>query len=99
MDNSGYSKTYSKIRLDTLYNKGVYELAAVIRISLDDEFAYYDYVGDVTESEFDKWKAGMQEHCIKGNMNNLEYDDTIVELSTCEYSSENSREVVVFKKI
>ena len=99
IESNKYMEENSEIRIDTLYEKGKYELAGLVLISLDNEFAYYDFVGDVTESEFDKWKAGMQEHCIKGSMDSLSYGDTIVELSTCEYSSENGREVVVFKKV
>lgn len=94
-----YFEEHRTIRIDTLYEKVTYEVVAVALTSLHEDFEYYLYVGDVTENDFNDWKLGFEEYCIRGSLQDLSYGDTIVELSACAYHTEDGRLVVILKAI
>ena len=85
------------IRVDTLYSEQEYEVVAAALTSLDEPFNYYEYVGSLNRRDFEAWKEGFEPYCIRGTLSALEYDDVILEQSTCYYQKENGRLVVILK--
>ena len=60
--------------------------------------AYYDFVNADTEDEFNAYIAKCKELAIYDTGVTAEYGDKLITLSTCEYSRNNGRMVVVAKK-
>ena len=85
------------IRVDTLYSEQEYEVVAAALTSLDEPFNYYEYVASLNRRKFEAWKESFEPYCIRGTLSALEYDDVILELSTCYYQKENGRLVVILK--
>lgn len=94
-----YFSEHSIIRLDTLYECMNYEVVAVIETSMHEEFCYFDYVGGVSESDFNDWKAGMSGYVSQGSLDNLSYGDVICELSCCAYHVKDGRLVLVLRAL
>lgn len=94
-----YFNEHRYMQIDTLYEEMQYEVVAVALTSLHEEFEYYLYVGDVTETDFNDWKSGFSEYIIRGSLEDLSYGDIIVELSTCSYQTEDGRIVVILKAV
>lgn len=92
------------IYFDTLYEYGTYEVVAAFysRVYAADEtgvFHYYRYT-DLTDPEvFDEYMAQVMEAAIYETGAEAAYGDQLITLSTCEYSVENGRFVVVARKI
>lgn len=61
--------------------------------------SYYDFVNADTEDDFDAYIAKCKELAIYDTGVNAEYGDKLITLSTCEYSHNNGRMVVVAKKV
>lgn len=94
-----YFEEHRVIQLDTLHEEMFYEVVGVVETSLHEDFAYYDYVGDVSEEDFNEWKDGMSEALLQGSLDTIGYGDTIVELSCCAYQARDGRLVLVLKRI
>ena len=56
---------------------------------------YYDFVNADTEDDFDAYIAKCKELAIYDTGVNAEYGDKLITLSTCEYSHNNGRMVVL----
>ncbi len=89
------------VHFDTLNESNLYEVIAVFktRAYSDNGFRYYDFTKANTEEEFnayiEKCKAlSFYETCLTA-----EYGDRLLTLSTCEYTQNNGRLVVVAKQI
>lgn len=87
------------IQIDTLYRNQKYEVVAVAMTSLNESFNYYEYVGQVDETDFSEWKEGFEPYCVRGSLSGLSYDDVIMELSTCYYHKNDGRLVVILKAV
>lgn len=89
------------IKFDTLEGDGKYEILAVFKIKavVEQEFKYYNFINASTEAEFDEFILKCKELSLYDTGVTAEYDDKLLTLSTCEYSQENGRLVVVAKKI
>jgi sortase B len=92
------------IELDTLYEENQYEVVGVFlsRIYNQDEldvFKYYNYKGTLSEEEFNDYKNGVSQLLKIGDLSNVKYGDTLVELITCSYHTEDGKLVVLCKKI
>lgn len=99
LEDEGYLEENRYIQIDTLFSGQVYEVAAVALTSLDEPFDYYEYVGCLSQREFQEWRDGFETYCIRGSLSELSYKDTIMELSTCYYHKDDGRLVVVLKSI
>ena len=97
-----FFREHREIHFDTLYETGVYEAAAVLktRILNEDEtgFRYYRFFQYGNEKEFQKCRNFVEENRLFETDSMLQYGDQILMLSTCEYSQENGRLVVVARK-
>ena len=91
------------IQFDTLTEKGKYEVVAAFKTEVytdsQNSFRYYDFVNADTEDDFDAYIAKCKELAIYDTRVNAEYGDKMITLSTCEYSRNNGRMVVVAKKV
>ena len=86
------------IQIDSLYEKCTYKIVAIMKTSMHEDFKYYDYVGDLSEKDFNTWKEGCISQNIRGSLDSLSCEDTIVELSTCAYHVKDGRLVLILRK-
>lgn len=86
------------IQVDSLYEQCTYKVVAIMKTSMHEDFRYYDYVGNLSEKEFSTWREGCQGYLISGSLSDLIYEDTIIELSTCSYHTDDGRLVLILKK-
>ncbi len=97
-----FFQEHREIHFDTLYETGVYEAVAVLktRILNEDEtaFRYYRFFQYGNEKEFRECRDFVEENRLFETGSTLQYGDQILMLSTCEYSQENGRLVVVARK-
>ena len=93
-------KTFS---FNTLYEKQTYEIIAVFKTVVytdsSDEFRYYLFTDAESAEQFDEYITRCKELSLYDTGVSASYGDKLVTLSTCEYSSDNGRLVVVGKRI
>jgi sortase B len=99
-DESFY-KEHKTIHFDTLNELGDYEIIAVFKTALyeDDVLPYYDFVNAENESAFDGYVGSVKQASLYDTGVDANYGDRLITLSTCEYSTENGRLVVVAKRV
>ena len=96
-----FYEEHKTIRFDTLTKQGEYEIIAVFKtVAYSSEgFRYYDFVDAEDEKAFDEYVSKCKEFALYDTGVTAEYGDKLITLSTCEYSAQNGRLVVVAKKI
>lgn len=96
-------ETHKTFRFDTLTEKCNYEVIAVFKTVVytdsPESFKYYQFVNADTEDEFNAYITKCKELALYDTGVTAEYGDKLITLSTCEYSRNNGRMVVVAKKI
>ena len=97
---SFYEKN-KNIQFDTLTEQAEYEIVAVFKtVAYSSEgFRYYDFVDAEDEKAFDEYVSKCKEFALYDTGVTAKYGDKLITLSTCEYSAQNGRLVVVAKKI
>ena len=94
---------HKTITFNTLTDKQEYEIVAVFRTVVytdsPDAFKYYRFVDAGNAEEFDSFIAKCKELSFYDTGVSAEYGDKLITLSTCEYSRDNSRLVVVAKRV
>ena len=98
-ENANYFSEYNLMQINTIWEEATYEIVAVALTSLYEDFNYYEYVGNITKGEFESWKTGFEPYVVVGSLSDLEYKDTIVELSTCYYHKEDGRLIIILRKV
>ena len=99
-----FYKNHQKIRFTTVEEDVEYDILAVFnsRVYYKSEknvFRYYFFVDAQTEEEFDEYVNNAKKASIYKNDIEAEYGDQLLTLSTCDYSQEDGRFVVVARKI
>ena len=88
---------------NTLTDRHQYEVIAVFKTVVytdsSDSFKYYEFTDAENAAEFDAYVAKCKELSLYDAGVSAEYGDKLISLSTCEYSRNNGRLVVVAKKI
>lgn len=101
-DKSFWEK-HKTIQFDTLTEKGKYEVVAIYKTVVytdsPNSFRYYDFVNADTEDDFNAYIAKCKELALYDTGITAEYGDKLITLSTCEYSRNNGRMVVMAKKV
>lgn len=96
-------ESHKTIRFDTLTEKCNYEVIAVFKTVVytdsPESFKYYQFVNADTGDEFNAYITKCKELALYDTGVTAEYGDKLITLSTCEYSRNNGRMVVVAKKI
>lgn len=89
------------LNFDSLTETAVYEIIAVFKTTVYDDFGFkfYEFTNAETKEEFDSYVAKCKELSLYETGVNAEYGDKLLTLSTCEYSKKNGRMVVVAKKV
>ena len=93
-------ENHKYVRFDTLDELGLYEVMAVVITTAyqADSFQYYNYIEN-NELTFNTYVQECKQRALYDTGIDAEYGDKLVTLSTCEYSNDNGRLIVVAKKI
>lgn len=98
-----YCKAHPNIQFDTIYEKGMYEVMYVFRSRIYNEdeviFKYYQFLDADSEQEFNSNMQEMAALALYDTGVTASYGDELLTLSTCDYSEEDGRFVVVAKRV
>ena len=96
-----FGQSHPTIQFNTMEEFGVYEIVAVFKtvVYSQNGFRYFDYVELNNPARFDDYIAQCKEMSLYDTGVNAKYGDKLITLSTCEYSHENGRMVVVARKV
>lgn len=98
-----FYKDHSTLQFDTLDAAGEYEIVAVFKsraYTVDPNvFQYYLFTKAEDQTEFDEFMFKVQENQLYETGVTAEYGDKLITLSTCEYSQNNGRMVVLAKLV
>ena len=96
-------ESHKTISFDTLTEKCDYEIIAAFKTvactDSSESFKYYRFVNADSMDEFNAYINKCKELALYDTGVTAEYGDKLITLSTCEYSRNNGRMVVVAKKI
>jgi len=98
-----YLEEHSRMVLDTLEGKKVYEIIAVFKSEVfyenDKVFKYYQCYDIANKEDFDYFYENIKALSLYDTDVTAEYGDRFLTLSTCAYHTENGRFVVVGKEV
>ncbi len=99
-----FYENHKNINFTTLNEDTTYEIMAVFysRVYYKREtnvFRYYYFIDANSKEEYDEYVKNSKEASIYDTGVDAEYGDQLLTLSTCEYSQDNGRFVVVAKKV
>ncbi len=99
-----FYKKHPAIRFTTAKEDKTYEIIAAFnsRVYYQDEtnvFRYYQFVNAESESEYNEYVKNAKQVSIYDTGKTATYGDQLLTLSTCEYSQEDGRFVVVARKL
>jgi sortase B len=95
-----FYKEHKYISFNTKDNEYTYEIIAVIKTVADsDDFDYSSFVNTSDEKEYLEYVNECKELSLFDTNQTAEYGDKLLTLSTCEYSKDNGRMVVVAKRV
>lgn len=94
-----FYKEHKTIKFYTINEFAEYEIIAVFKTNTDTGFKYYKYCNLKDEKEFETFINKCIELSLYKTNVKAEYGDKFITLSTCEYSQNNGRLVVVARKI
>ena len=96
-----FYREHKTICFDTLSGFGEYEVISAFKTVAYSEqgFKYYHFVNADSAEDFDAFIAKCKELAFYDMGVTAEYGDKLITLSTCEYSRQNGRMVVVAKKV
>ena len=99
-----FYENHKTFNFTTLKEDATYEIISVFysRVYYTNEkdvFRYYYFVNAENEDEFNDFISNAKKVSIYNTGVSANYKDQLITLSTCEYSQENGRFVVVAKKI
>lgn len=99
--NKSFWNSHKKISFDTLDKKATYEIMAVFAVSVDENddetFKYYEFVNSYDPDHFSKFVNKCKALSFYDTGVTAKYGDKLLTLSTCEYTHNNGRLVVVAK--
>jgi len=87
------------IQFDTLAESADYEIFAVIKTTVykENSFRYYEYI-DFSKERIEDYVKACQDLALYETNIRPQHGDKLITLSTCEYSHENGRLLVVARK-
>lgn len=89
------------IQFNTLRRRQTYQIICVFKTTatVGEGFPYYLFIDAFEDSEWDDYWTNCRQNAYYDTGLELDYDDKIITLSTCEYSQHNGRLLVVAKRI
>lgn len=97
--NKEYYDKHKTINIYTLNDERKYEIIYVFRTFTNTKFDYYNYININDESEFNTFNSKCKELAFFDTQKQCNYGDKFITLSTCDYTSENARFVVIAKQM
>ena len=98
-----YLTSHPTFTVSDLYEDREYQVIGVFLSQIYDDsyngFEYYNYRGDLTKEEYDEYIEGITPLMQVGNLSDVSYGDSLIELVTCAYHVENGRLIVLCKMI
>ena len=100
-ENENFYKEHKTIHFDTLAGFGEYEIVCAFKTAAysADGFKYYHFVDAADAAEFNSFLSTCQSLALYDTGVSAEYGDKLITLSTCEYSRNNGRMVIVAKLV
>ena len=94
-------KEHRYIEFDTIYEHHVYEIIAVFKtdVSSKNFYPYHKFNNAASAEEFNQYVSDVKSLSFYDTGVNAEYGDKLITLSTCEYTLNNGRLVVVAKRV
>ena len=95
-----FFENHRYVKFDSMESYGLYEVVCIFKTDITtSDFAYYDAVDFNTEEEFDSFINTAKDMAPYESGVNAAFGDKLLTLSTCEYTMENGRCVLIAKKI
>lgn len=94
-----YWEDHQIIRFDTLSQFNEYLVVLAFRFDTNNEYFRYNEYTDMNEDEFIEFMEECRIRQLYDTGVSVEYSDELLTLSTCEYTYDNGRFVVLAKKI
>ena len=98
-----FYRNHKTITFDTIYETGTYEIVAVVRTKVkeggESGFRYYWFHNYGNRGEFQELLDFVQAESLYETEEHLSYGDSMIMLSTCEYTVDNGRLVIIAKRI
>ena len=96
-----FYKKHKFIELETLHGHEDYEIIAAFTtpVYTGNDFEYYKFDTTLDPAEFNNYVRQCKEKSIYATGKSAEYGQRLLTLSTCEYTLDNGRFVVVAKRI
>lgn len=94
-----YYEAHPVISFDTLSQLSQYQIVAVFRFDTNNETFHFNEFTDMNKEEFAEYMSNCHERQLYDTGYTAMHGDELITLSTCEYTYENGRFVVVAKKI
>ena len=103
-EDESYYKEHPTIQFTTVDEDSTYEIIAVFksRVYYKNEqnvFRYYFFINAENEEEYNYYVEESKKASLYDTGKTAEYGDQLLTLSTCEYSQEDGRFVIVAKKL
>ena len=94
-----FCKEHPSINFDTLSGFGEYQVVAVFKFDTNHEDFRYNEYTQMNEEQFKEFMYQVHARQCYDTGIDAEYGDQLITLSTCEYTYNNGRFVVVAKKV
>ena len=100
-EDKSFWETHQYIQFDTINEYHTYQIIAVFKTSanIGQGFAYHIFENASDEADFDNFINNCKANQFYDTGLTAEYGDKLITLSTCEYTLDNGRFVVVAKRI
>lgn len=100
--NKGFYSSHKIINFNTLYEKSEYEIISVFLSRVYDKnenvFKYYNFIEAHDEEDFNSFIRNIRSLSLYRVDADVKFGDSLITLSTCEYSEEDGRLVIVARK-
>lgn len=101
--NISYFEKHPDIQFDSIYEKGTYKIMYVFSDIVYDQseiaFKYYQFINANSETEYNSYMNEMAAKSLYDTGVTSVYGDALITLSTCDYTQDSERFVIVAKKI
>ena len=96
--NEKFYQSHKSIEFYTLEEVKKYEIIFVFKISVNDDFMYYNFTNFNNEIEFESFIKNCEILSLYNTESSVKYGDRFMTLSTCDYSIKDGRLVIVAKE-
>lgn len=97
-----FYQQHNIITFNTIYEKAQYEIVSVflsqVYLQNQEVFKYYQFIHASSKKEFNEFYNNIKELSLYDTGVDVQYGDTFITLSTCDYTTKDGRLVVVAKK-